>query len=119
MKTHDPRGAGTAARSFPSRVWSIISVCPSRGHILDHIAYLQDSLGGLLEDVLGEVWVVHRKTSAGEQTQQTLVLGFVDVTSRVSESGRVTHVNGDGVTVTKRWVWDQLVERRPAAAVST
>jgi len=87
--------------------------------MLDRKTYLQDSLGGLLEDVLGEVWVVHRKAGTGEETQQTLVLGLVDVASRVGEGGRITHVNGDGVTVTKRWVWDQLVERRPATAVST
>lgn len=58
--------------------------------------------------------MVHGETGAREEVQETLVLGLVNVTPGVGKSGRVSHVNGNGVTVTKRWVWDQLVEGRPA-----
>lgn len=77
-------------------------------------SYLKDSLGGLVEDVLGEVVVIHRKTNTREEVEKSLVLVVAEDTSQVGKSGRVSHVNGDGVTVTERRVRDQLVERRPA-----
>lgn len=77
-------------------------------------SYLEDSLGGLVEDVLGEVVIIHRKTNTREKVEKSLVLVVAEDTSQVGKSGRVSHVNGDGVTVTERRVRDQLVERRPA-----
>jgi hypothetical protein len=80
--------------------------------------YLEDSLGGLVEDVLGEVVIVHGQTDTREEVEKSLVLLVAEDTSHVGKSGRVSHVNGDGVTVTKRRVRDQLVERRPAWIMS-
>ena len=79
---------------------------------------LQDSLGGLVEDVLGEVRVIHGQTNTREEVEKSLVLVITQDTSHVRESGRVSHVDGDGMAVTKRWVRDQLVERRPAVSLS-
>jgi hypothetical protein len=76
--------------------------------------YLKDSLGGLVEDVLSEVVIIHGETDTREEVKKSLVLLVAEDTSHVGKSGRVSHIDGDGVTVTKRRVGDQLVERRPA-----
>lgn len=78
------------------------------------VTSLEDSLGGLVKDVLGEVLIVHGQTNTREEVQQSLVVLVAEDTSKVGEGGRVGHVNGDGVTVTERRVGDQLVKRRPA-----
>jgi len=60
------------------------------------------------------VIIVHGKTDTREEVKKSLVLLVAEDTSDVGKSGRVSHVDGDGVTVTKRRVGDQLVKRRPA-----
>jgi hypothetical protein len=76
--------------------------------------YLKDGLGGLVEDVLGEVVIIHGQTDTREEVEKSLVLLVAKDTSHVGKSGGVSHVDGDGVAVTKRRVGDQLVKRRPA-----
>lgn len=59
--------------------------------------------------------MVHGETSTAKETQDTLVVGVGDQAPHVSKSGRVSHVDGDGVSVAERDLGDQLVKRRPAA----
>jgi hypothetical protein len=77
-------------------------------------AYLKNSLGGLVKDVLSEVVVIHGEADTREEVEKSLVLLIAEDASHVGKSGGVGHIDGDGVTVTKRWVGDQLVKRRPA-----
>jgi hypothetical protein len=113
-KTQEPRGLGTAARSLPSRVWKKPLVGWNSVGYRKTTTYLQDSLGSLVEDVLSEVVIIHGETDTREEVEKSLVLLVAEDSSHVRKSGRVSHVDGDGVTVTKRRVRDQLVERRPA-----
>jgi hypothetical protein len=76
---------------------------------------LEDGLGGFVKNVLGEVVIIHGQTNTREEVKKSLVLLVAEEASHVGKSGRVGHVDGDGVTVTERRVGDQLVERRPAA----
>jgi hypothetical protein len=78
------------------------------------IAGLEDSLGGLVEDLLVELVVVHGKTAAGEKSVDTLHLLVGKETLDVGQGSGVGHVDGDGVSVAKRNLRGQLVERRPA-----
>jgi hypothetical protein len=61
--------------------------------------------------------VVHRETSAGEEVQETSVLLGRKKATNVGESGRVGHVNRDGMTVAEGSLRDKLVKRRPGVAV--
>jgi hypothetical protein len=74
------------------------------------VTSLQDSLGTLGEHFLSEVGVVHGQADLGEKTKDTLVVGVTDHTTEVGQGGGVGHVNGNGVSVTKRWVRDKLVK---------
>ena len=78
------------------------------------IAGLEDGLGGLVEDLLVEVVVVHGQTATGEESVETLHLLVGEKTLDVGQGGGVGHVNGDGVSVTKGNLGGQLVKRRPA-----
>ena len=62
--------------------------------------------------------IVHGKTNAREEVEKSLVLLVAENTSKVGQSGGVSHIDGDGVTVTKRRVGDQLVKRGPAVIMS-
>ena len=78
------------------------------------IAGLEDGLGGLVEDLLVELVVIHGQTAAGEESVDTLHLLVGEKTLDVGQGGGVGHVNGDGVSVTKGNLGGQLVKRRPA-----
>jgi hypothetical protein len=77
------------------------------------ITGLEDGLGGLVEDILVELVVVHRQTAAGEESMDTLHLLVGEEALDVGQGGGVGHVNGDGVSVTKGNLGGQLVKRRP------
>lgn len=70
----------------------------------------------MVEDLLVEVRVVHGETDTRKEVEKSLVLLIAEKTTLVGKRCRVSHVNGDGVTVAERWVGDQLVERRPAVS---
>lgn len=57
MKTQEPRGLGTAARSLPSRVYKLYQSI-FFDLILCH-AHLENGLGAFVEDVLVELRVIH------------------------------------------------------------
>jgi hypothetical protein len=78
------------------------------------IAGLEDGLGGLVEDLLVELVVVHGQATAGEEGVDTLHLLVGEKALDVGQGGGVGHVNGDGVSVTKGNLGGQLVKRRPA-----
>jgi len=74
------------------------------------VTNLQNGLGCLLEDLLIELRVIHGETTAREQVQDSLVLFVADHSPHVGKSGRVGHVNRDGVSVTKRSLGHKLVQ---------
>jgi hypothetical protein len=65
------------------------------------IAGLEDGLGGLLEDVLVEVVVVHGQTATREESVNALHLLLGKQAVDVGQGRGVGHVDGDGVTVTE------------------
>jgi hypothetical protein len=75
------------------------------------ITGLEDGLGGLLEDVLVEVVVVHGQTATGEESVDALHLLLGEQAVDVGQGGGVGHVDGDGVSVTKGNGRCELVER--------
>jgi hypothetical protein len=78
------------------------------------VTCLEDSLGGLVEDLLVELVVVHRQTAAREESVDTLHLVVGEETLNVSQGGGVSHINRNGVSVAKGNLGGQLVERRPS-----
>jgi len=81
------------------------------------ITRLENGLGGLLKDLLVEVLVVDGQTDTREEVEQSAVLLVAEQATVVGQGGGVCHVNGDGVAVAKRNLWDQFVEWRPGVAV--
>ena len=81
------------------------------------IARLEDGLGALVEDLVVELWVIHREASAGEEVQQTMVLLVGEQTAHVGECRRVSHIDGNGVAVAKRYLRHQLVHGRPRMSI--
>jgi hypothetical protein len=74
------------------------------------VARLEDRFGGFGEDVFVEERVVHGEAGAGEEVEQTTVLGVCDQTPGVGEGGGVGHVDGDGVAVTEGCLGDEFVQ---------
>jgi hypothetical protein len=81
------------------------------------VAGLEDGLGGLLEDVLVEVVVVHGQTTTGEESVDALHLLLGEQAVNVGQGRRVGHVDGDGVTVTEGNGRGKLVKRRPSVRI--
>ena len=73
------------------------------------VSRLEDGGGAAVEDLLVEELVIHGETGSGEEVQDTAVLFVGDEPAAVGESGGEGHVDGDGVTVTKRRLGDKLV----------
>lgn len=78
------------------------------------VACLENGGGGLLENVFVKLWVVHAEAGTGEEVKNALVLGIAEEAAHVGEGGTVGHVDGDGMTVAKRDLGNQLVHRGPA-----
>lgn len=81
------------------------------------VAGLEDGGGGLLEHGRVEGGVVHGETGAGEEPEEAGVVRRGEEAAEVCEGGGVGHVDGDGVAVAERGVWDEFVEGGPSERV--
>jgi hypothetical protein len=75
------------------------------------VAGSQNGGSGFLEEGPVKGRVVHGQTCAGKETQEAGVVLGREEAADVGESCREGHVDGDGVAVAQRGIWDQLVQR--------
>lgn len=73
-----------------------------------------DGLGGSGNELVVEQFMIHGKTDRGDKGEPLVSLSVVHQPSRVSQSDRVCHVNGDGVTVSERDSRGEFESRRPS-----
>lgn len=83
------------------------------GESLLAVSSLLDGLGGVGNELLVKEVVVHGKTDGRDKSEPLVSLSVADELSRVSESDRVGHVDGDGVAVSERNSRSKLEGRRP------
>lgn len=74
---------------------------------------LQDGLSALVNYIIVELRVVDCETGSRKEAQEATVLLGGQESPLLRQSSCVSHINRDGVTVTKWCLRNQLVERRP------